>query len=387
MTEPIRILHVLGGVTLGGAESRIMDLYRCIDRKKIQFDFLVHSRSVHEREPEFYDEEIQSMGGRIYVLPKFKIYNYFGYKKALKEFFKTHQHYQVLQGHMTSTASIYIPIAKKSGIPIAAAHARSAGVDKGIKGVITKWLRRPLLQRADYCFACSREAGRAVFGRGWEKSDKAVVIPNAIQAQKYSYNKDIRDRFRKELALEDSYVIGHVGRFHYAKNHEFLVDIFAHLQKKMEEQGRKAVLLLLGEGARMDAVREKAETLGLENHILFMGNKKDIEHYYQVMDYFVFPSRFEGLPGTVVEAQAAGLRCIISDRITKEVEVSELVHYESIEEAPDLWADYIMGHAFYERRDMFHIIEKAGFDVKEQATVMEEFYMTGKKVECIQRGR
>ena len=160
MGEPIRILHVLGGLSLGGAESRIMDLYRQIDRQKIQFDFLVHSQA-----KEHFDEEIEAMGGRIYRVPRFRVYNWFSYKRALKRFFKAHHAFRAVHGHMTSTAAIYLPIAKKAGVPIAIGHARSAGVSGGVKGILTKWMRRPLKRRADYCLACSKEAGEAVYGK------------------------------------------------------------------------------------------------------------------------------------------------------------------------------------------------------------------------------
>lgn len=378
MAQPIRILHVFGGVSLGGAESRIMDLYRCMDREEIQFDFLVHAECVETRKAEYYDEEIKSLGGRIFVLPKFKVYNYIQYKRAIKDFFKMHHQFALVQGHMTSTASLYLPVAKKAGIPIGVAHARSAGVDKGVKGIITKLLRLPLLKRADYCFACSKEAGAAVFGRKWGKSKKAVVLPNAIALEKYIYNEEMRDKLRKELGIEDCYVIGHVGRFHYAKNHEYLLEVFSSLHAGMKERDVRAVLLLLGDGAGIEPIRQQVKTFGLEEDVLFMGNKKDVENYYQAMDFFVFPSRFEGLPGTVVEAQAAGLRCIISDKITPEVRLCQLVHYESIDEPEDLWAKYILENASYVRSDMYETIKEAGFDVKEQAARMEGFYKTGK---------
>lgn len=378
MAQPIRILHVFGGVSLGGAESRIMDLYRCMDREEIQFDFLVHAECVEARKAEYYDEEIKSLGGRIFALPKFKVYNYIQYKKAIKDFFKVHHEFALVQGHMTSTASIYLPAAKKAGIPIGAAHARSAGVDKGVKGIVTRLLRLPLLKRADYCFACSKEAGAAVFGRKWEKSQKAMVLPNAIALEKYIYNEEMRDKLRKELGIEDCFVIGHVGRFHYAKNHEYLLEIFSSLHAGMKDRNVRAVLLLLGDGAGMESVRQQAEAFGLEADVLFMGNKKDVENYYQAMDFFVFPSRFEGLPGTVVEAQAAGLRCMISDKITPEAGLCRLAHYESIDEPADMWAEYILENASYVRSDMYETIKEAGFDVKEQAAKMEGFYKTGR---------
>ncbi len=387
---PVRVLHVLGGLSLGGAESRIMDLYRCIDREKVQFDFLVHQKPGTERGdgksmaesgmkriPEFYDGEIKSLGGKIYLLPKFKVYNYISYKKAVREFFKLHHGYAVVQGHMTSTASIYLPEAGRAGIPVLCAHARSAGVDKGPKGLVTRLLRLPLLKRADYCFACSGEAGRAVFGAEWSSSPKAHLIPNAIDAEKFRYNETVRNRLRRELKIENCYVIGHVGRFHYAKNHEFLLEIFERLHRSLSVKGKRCVLMLLGEGDGMKDAKAQAGELGIAGDVLFMGNKKDVEAYYQVFDFFLFPSRFEGLPGTVVEAQAAGLRCLISDRITKEVGLSGLVRFEDIDKSADVWAEYVEEHLEYEREDMSGCIKASGFDVKEQAVKLEEFYLSG----------
>lgn len=378
MGEPVRILHVLGGLSLGGAESRIMDLYRCMDREKVQFDFLVHQDRTGERVPEFYDEEVKKLGGNIYLLPRFQGYNYFAYRKAAREFFKGHPDFRVVQGHMTSTAAIYLPEAAKAGIPVRAAHARSAGVDRGIKGAVTRLLRIPLLGRADYCFACSREAGESVFGKKWEKSPKALVIPNAVDARKFVYREEVRDKIRKESGLENHFVIGHVGRFHYAKNHEFLLKIFVSVRRRMEEKGMKAALMLLGEGPGMDAVKEQAAELGIEKETFFMGNRKEVWDYYQAMDYFVFPSRFEGLPGTVVEAQAAGLKCLISDRITPEAGFTKLVEYKDIALPAEDWAEQIVKDIPYERKNMCQAVEAAGFDVREQAGRMERFYLSGK---------
>ncbi len=391
MDRPVRVLHVLGGLSLGGAESRIMDLYRCMDREKVQFDFLVHQDGGEMgRIPEFYDEEVGKLGGKIYTLPKFRGYNYFGYKKAVKEFFREHHEFAAVQGHMTSTAAIYLPEAAKAGILVRAAHARSAGVDKGVKGVLTRLLRLPLLKKADYCFACSKEAGESVFGRKWIDSSKAFVIPNAVDARKFTYREDVRKEVREELGISDCFVVGHVGRFHYAKNHEFLLEVFEDLHSRLlkdekskpqgegGKEGKRSVLILLGEGSGMEGAKEQAKRMDIAQDVFFLGNRKDVWKYYQAMDFFVFPSRFEGLPGTVVEAQAAGLQCLISDRITREVGFSELVHYEGIETAPEKWAEYIINHMFYERKDMCAAVEAAGFDVRAQAERMEKFYVTGK---------
>ncbi len=175
-------------------------------------------------------------------------------------------------------------------------------------------------------------------------------------------------------------MIGHVGRFHYAKNHEYLLQVFAALCKRGEKE---YVLLLLGEGGGMEAAKKQAKDLGISDRVLFAGNKRNVYDYYQAMDYFVYPSRFEGLPGTVVEAQVSGLRCLMSDSICTEVMATELVHAMSIQDAPERWAEYIVDTQDYERSGRREQMEKAGFDVKAQARVMTRFYETGKFEEVL----
>lgn len=368
MEEPMRILHVLGGVGLGGAESRIMDLYRCIDRKKIQFDFLVH-----QRDPGYYEEEIRELGGRIYRVPRFRLYNFLAYRKALRAFFREHHEFQAVHGHMTSTAAFYLPIAKNCGIPMTIAHARSAGVDKGAKGMVTRLLRIPLRKKCDYMFACSGLAAGAVFGKKNALAGKVKIVPNAIDAEAFRFCAETRDEMRRMLAVTENFVVGHVGRFHYAKNHEYLLEVFAQIEKKRDN----AVLLLLGEGERMDEMKRKALSLGIAEKVRFCGNQRETWKYYQAMDFFVFPSRFEGLPGTVIEAQSAGLRCLISDTITQECIVTELAVRKNIADGPAAWADYVLANGEYARTDRYEQIRAAGFDVRRQAEWYERFYLRG----------
>lgn len=368
VSEPIRVLHVLGNTQLGGAESRIMDLYRHVDRSRVQFNFMVHT----DKEGHF-DTEMKELGGRIYRVPRFRVYNYFAYRKAWKAFLKEHREFAVIQGHITSTASIYLPIAKKAGIPVTIAHARSGGVDKGMKGKLTRWMRRNLSKKTDYMFTCSEVAGVSVFGEKAVTEGKTIFIPNAIDCSRFAFNEEKREQLRQELGIEDKYVIGHVGRFHYAKNHEYLLRVFACLSEKMN-----CALVLLGEGGGIKAAKELAETLGIKDRVYFLGNKSNIFDYYQIMDYFVYPSRYEGLPGTIVEAQCAGLRCLMSDTICSEVVVTDLVQCLSIEEEPSKWADYIEKTVKYDRTSHVKQMQEAGFDVCAQADVMMDFYETGK---------
>lgn len=369
MKNVVRVLHVLGSTNLGGAESRIMDLYRHIDRQRVQFDFLVHST-----EEGYFDKEITELGGRIYRVPRFRLYNYFSYRRACKKFFENNHQFRVVQGHMTSTASIYLPIAKKAGIPITIAHARSAGVDKGIKGRVTRYLRRNLQKKADYLFTCSRIAALSVFGKKAVESGRTIFIPNAICCMDFVYNEAKRKQLRRKMDLEEKYVIGHVGRFHYAKNHEYLIRIFAEL---VNRGTKDYMLLLIGEGSGMNEIKKLATELQVEDKVIFAGKKANVADYYQVMDYFVYPSRYEGLPGTIVEAQTCGLRCLMSDTICEEVLVTDLVKTMSIAWEPKEWAEVILKTEDYDRASCLREMQSAGFDVKNQSDYMTEFYESG----------
>ena len=380
MSNPIRILHVLGVTNLGGAESRVMDLYRQMDREEIQFDFLVHSDAVKHagddasaREEQYFDREIKAMGGHIYVLPRFKLYNYFAYRKAVHAFFTKHHEFPVVQGHMTSTASIYLPIAKKYGIPITAAHCRSGGVDKGIKGIVTKILRKNLYKKTDYCFACSKLAGINAYGEKQLNKGMVKIIYNAIDAQKFAYNPEKRNQMRKQLGIEDKLVLGHVGRFELPKNHPYLIEIFASLCGMRED----VALVLVGDGPDRGKMEAKCEELGIKDKVLFMGIRKQTEDYYQAFDMFLLPSLYEGMPGVLVEAQAAGLRCLVSDTVTKEAQATDLVTYMNIEQSPDLWAKEILAQANYDRRVTYQEMVDSGFDIKKQSLAYRNFYLNG----------
>lgn len=370
MNQPIRILHVLGSTNLGGAESRIMDLYRHIDREKIQFDFLVHSTKEG-----FFEPEIRQLGGNIYRLPSFRAYNYLKYKKACRDFFAAHKEFAAVQGHMTSTASIYLPQAKKAGIPTTIAHARSAGVDMGLKGFLTKLLRRNLYRKCDYMFACSDLAARAVFGDKRFEEGKTVFIPNAVDINEFAPDDSMRIAIRAEYGLENNFVIGHVGRFHYAKNHEFLLEIFAKIREKKPD----AKLFLLGDGPLRVQTEELAKSLNIEKDVIFAGNKNPIAPFYQAFDAFLFPSRFEGMPGTVVEAQAAGLPCLISDAITPQVKATELVAFFSLEKSAKEWAEEFERHVRDRKAEgeVWVELSKTNYDVTYQVKCYEQFYLTG----------
>lgn len=363
----IRVLHVLGGTYLAGAESRIMDMYREIDREHVQFDFVVHSK------PDYYDAEILSLGGKIYRLPRFKIYNFFSYRKAWKQFLKEHHEYAAIHGHMTSTAAIYLPLAKKAGIPITIAHARSAGVDRSLKGFVTRMIRKPLKNKADFLFTCSELAGRAVYGDKVYDQGRVKLVPNAIGTQKFVYNPEVREKMRNEWKLDGKVVYGHIGTFRYAKNHSFLLEVFAEIKKMQKD----AVLFLVGDGELRSEIEAKIAELGLQESVILAGKQSNVGDYCQMMDVLLFPSHFEGLPGTILEAQVAGLPCLISDAITREVGISELVIYKSLEESAKEWAQVAVTLPQKDRKSGLKAVQKAGFDVTDQASKMIAFYQSG----------
>ena len=390
MTEkPIIVLHVVGRLDIGGAESRIMDLYRNIDREKVQFHFMQHTADRCA-----FGDEVESLGGKVYHVPRFNVKNYFTYKKAWEEFFEAHPEIKIVQGHMTSTAAIYLPIAKKAGVEVTVAHARSAGVDPGAKGMMTRFLRRDLYKKCDYRFTCSKMAGEAVFGNQKEENRKATFIPNAIDVDKFKFDEETRNQIRYELGIEENFVVGHVGRFSHMKNHKYMLEILEQcIRLEKEKTLPETKLMFLGDGELKEEIMEQAVAKGISSRVLFMGNKRDVYRYYQAMDFFLLPSFYEGLPGTVVEAQASGLSGIMSDSVTEEAVVTDLIQMRSIKEDAALWAEEIIKASdkmviHQKESDVYAInikgrieyaneVTQASFDVKEQAKRMQEFYLTG----------
>lgn len=374
MANPYIVLHVNGRLDRGGAESRIMDLYRAIDREKVQFHFVEHTTDRCA-----YEEEIESLGGKVYHLPRFNMINIMAYHKAWKELLQAHPEIRTVHGHMTSTAGIYLPIAKKMGRKTIA-HARSAGVEPGIKGKLTRFLRRNLWKQADTLLTCSKEAGISVFGEKAVDAGMVQFFPNAIPVDKFTFDPEERERVRQELKqvceIEDNtFVLGHVGRFSPVKNHKYLLQIMAAYCKK----NPNSVLLLLGDGPTMEETKAQAKALGIENKVLFLGNHSDVYRYYNAMDCFLLPSFYEGLPGTAIEAQACGLPGLLSDTITREAAVTELMEYADITESPEVWAEKletIRKKTIDARADYANVVKAAGFDVAEQAEKLQRFYLS-----------
>ncbi|AFA48879.1 glycosyltransferase EpsF2 [Acetobacterium woodii DSM 1030] len=342
----------------------IMNLYRNIDRSKIQFDFVI------DRADElFFADEIRNLGGKIYILPKFNFRNSFIFNNAWKNFFEKHPEYKIIHGHVRSTASIYLKTAKKYGL-VTIAHSHSTSSGMGFSAIVKNMLQYRIRYIADYFLACSEEAGVWLFGKKTCKKKNFYIFNNAIDMKKYIYNKEIRTMKRKELNLEDKFVIGHVGRFVKPKNHKFLIDVF----KKVHDKEPSAVLLLIGEGELKPQIEKKVINLGLHDSVLFTGVRSDIPELLQAMDIFVFPSLYEGLGIVTIEAQTSGLPCIVADTIPKEAFITELIQKIPLKEDKKLWVEEILKFKDANNRETPKEIMVSGFDIEEKAHEIESLY-------------
>lgn len=360
--KPIRILIVDGKLISGGVEAFLMNIYRHIDRSKVQFDFLVHYR-----ERFYYDDEIEAMGGKIYRMSFRNDHNYFKYKKDLDRFFKLHTEYKVVWGHMDGLASVYLKSAKKNGVPVTISHSHITSSEKSLKGLVKRLLRLGIPRWSDYRFACSTEAGQYLYGK-----NKFSLVFNAIDTSSFKYNPEARSRIREQNDWTNNVVVGHVGRFFPQKNHDYLIEIFRNLAMN----DSRYVLCLCGDGEDKKRIEEKVYEYNLQDRVLFTGNISNINEYYQAFDIFVLPSLYEGLPVSGIEAETSGLKCFFSDTISREVGVVDNnCCFLSIKEPSEIWVNKIISNSQYDRKDMSGIVASKGYDIYKLSKKLELFFL------------
>lgn len=368
--EPIRVLQVVGRMDRGGIENMIMNLYRHIDRDKVQFDFLAH----YGREAAFNDE-IRAMGGRIYEMPALKdeehvyYWRLFAYIRALKRFFKEHKEYKIIHGHMTNTAAIYMPIARKNGVTCLISHSHNTHGKAELLGTVTDFLQKPIYKYATDFFACSEGAEHWFYPQELIDSGRVHILPNAVDAAKFRFNPEARERIRKELSLEGKTVIVCVARFRFEKNQSFLIDALEYMKKEHPD----VVLVFAGDGPCEDEVKEKTGAHNLEENTRFLGARTDIPDILSASDAFALPSIFEGLPVTVIEAQANGLHCVVTEGLTDEMNVLNMVKY--VPHSPEKWAQALWQASQQQRLDTYEQIKAQGYDINTTAPMLQNFYL------------
>ncbi|SDF15488.1 glycosyltransferase family 1 protein [Sporomusa acidovorans] len=369
--QPIRVLNLFTIMNRGGAETMVMNLYRQIDRTKIQFDFMVYYQ-----ERGSYDDEIESMGGKIYRMPKLRFLNLYRYTKCLKTFFYEHKEYKILHGHMGETGFFVYREASRQGVPIIIVHSHCANspikgiqIHARIKKMIKITFEQLMWRYVTDGFACGYAARDALFG---SKSKPAIILNNAIDTEKFVYNSQIAYEVKTKLGIKNKFVIGHVGRMDVNKNQWFIVDIF----KCIHDKNPDTVLLLIGDGELKRKIASKIKKLNLNDSVILTGVRSDIPNLMQAIDVFLFPSLYEGVPVAVIEAQAAGLPCILSDAISKETNIVGQCQFISLNKPPHEWAKIVLKYERgFKRKDMQVEFGKAGYDIKTTAKWLEEYYL------------
>ena len=357
----IRVLQVVNNMHRAGLETMLMNYYRHMDREKIQFDFLTH-----RPERDDYDDEIESMGGKVYYAPRLYPQNYPAYFKYMDKFFKEHPEYRIVHSHIDAMSYLPLKAAKKAGVPIRIAHSHNTSIDKDFKLPLKLYYKSCITSVANYYCACGEEAGKFLF-----PGKEYAVIPNAIETDKFRYDKEIRDRKRKELGINNEMVLGHVGRISYQKNHKFLIEIFYEILKK----NNNALLLLVGIGEKEEEVKKQIVELGISNKVRFLGNRADVFELYQAMDAFVLPSFFEGIPVVGIEAQYAGLPCFFSDKVPKEVAFSDNCSFIGLSKSVVQWENEILKTMQKCKRDgNDEKLRGSLYDIKNAYKILADYY-------------
>lgn len=371
MTFPIRILQATVSNDKGGLTGYICQNYRYIDKSKVQFDFLTYETQLD------FQKEFEKMGARFYVVPKPS--HFFAYMKALKQICKQTEYGAV---HFNISYANFLPLlaAKSAGFKRIIIHSHSTEIDdkrklvRGMKKCI-HYVGKMLMPVLGTDFlACSQLAGEWMYPASVLHGGKYHLAKNAINLEKYRFNPAIRKRVRAELGIgEQTFCVGHIGRFSYQKNHSFLIRVFAEVHKKQPD----SCLLLIGGHMNGDEYYTEAkklvEQLYLEESVHFLGVRKDVPELLQAMDCFVLPSRFEGLGIVGIEAQATGLQCFVSDRVPQELNVCGNVLFLPIDYGTSKWSKALLEGGKIDRC-LNNRLAQTGYDIHSSIKNMESFY-------------
>lgn len=361
-----KVLHYVSIMDRAGEETFIMNVFRSIDRANYLFDFLV----TQDREGD-YDKEIAELGGKIYRLqlklsggPLKRIKNFFILKKTLSSMSKNYTTFHIHTQHAMD-AVLDAMAAKFAGFRTVIVHSHSTSTLHHVKA---HYICRPFLNWLPVVrLACSDKAGKWLFGN----KGKFEVINNGILTERFLFSSEYRKTIRSEEKWDDKIVIGHVGSFLYPKNHSFILDVFAEFLKTHQD----SLLAMAGKGEMMDEIRKKADELGISDHTYFLGSRGDVYKLYSSFDALLFPSHYEGLPVTLVEAQAADLPCLISDVITDETDIIPSLKRMSLNNNAAEWARQLeLMLESKSRINRKNEIKNAGFDISTTAKRLSEIY-------------
>lgn len=363
MGEEMRVLQVLASLDRGGAESVVMDWLRRIDRERVMFDIVVND----DKDSYAFEEEARALGCNIIRAPRFKLWNALPYALWWYRCLARHSEWQIVHAHHTVPAFSYLAIARGMD-KVTIAHSHTAGRDRSLAGVARDMLTWPLRHVAQLHLACSKLAADWMFGG----RTATRVLFNGVELDRFAFDDARRLRVRQEFGLSDALVVGHVGRFNLPKNHLRLLRIFA----EVVSRDPRARLILVGDGVLRPQIEADIASLGLEGRVVMAGVRPDVPAMLSAMDVLLFPSHYEGLPVTVVEAQASGLPCVVSDAVTTEVGLTNLVRFFPLDESDDTWADATLQMATTAgRKSRIDELRTAGYDAATVAEEIQKLYL------------
>lgn len=361
----VKVLHLELSGTIGGIESFLLNVYSCIDREQIQFDFVTTS------EIPALGEELELLGAHIWHVPSYK--SFFSYCREIKKIISANE-FEILHIHKNSATNI-IPfiIAKICGVKTIIAHSHNTAPTAGRFSKIIHYINRPILNRLyTTSFACSEIASDWLFGKSYGKDGQVQLIRNGVDTKKFTFDGTLRKQKREELNVTEQIVLCHVGRFTEQKNHKFLIEVFNQFQKDKD-----CVLLLIGEGPLEEQVRQQVKGLGLEEKVIFCGTRRDIHEIFQAADLLIFPSLYEGLPVVGIEAQATGLPIIASEDVSKQLQITDLVQFLSLKDSAEIWAKEIekrYSETKNKRRSYQVELMNQGYDIRYTCEYLKEYY-------------
>ena len=360
--EPIRILHFVRYMEQGGIQNFIMNVYRKLNTEEIQFDFLVCGKSV-------FDNEILKMGGKIYYMPYITDIGIKKYSKNLFEFFLTHKEYKIVHSHMNQVTGIILEIAKKANIPIRIAHAHTtSNTNNLLVKMYKRFLQMKINKNATDFFACSIESAKWLYK---EKSNQAIIVNNGIDIEKFKYDEQDNIRIRKELSInKKTIVVGHIGRFSAVKNHEFLIQVFNDYVKINND----AILILVGTGELQENIKKIVYKNNLKDKVLFLNNRNDTDSLYSCFNCYLFPSLYEGISLTLIEAQCAGCNILASDTIDKNTNITGTIMFEKLNQSSTVWAKEIANMKLYNRYNNYDKLKDTTYNITNTVNILTKFY-------------
>lgn len=362
--KPLRIAQIVGKVVISGVDSVVMNYYRHIDKNEIQFDFFMDG---YEKSP--LDEEIQDLGGNIIKLTPYEksmVQNMHDCKVALKK-----NNYKIVHSHLNTLSIFPLASAWQLGIPVRIAHNHSTSHKGEFKRNLMKNALRPFSKLfATHYAACANYPAQWLFGKNTVNNNLVKIIPNAVDTKRFYPNAVEREKIRKEFNIEKNFIIGHVGRFVYPKNHEFIVRAFADVYKK----DNTARLMLVGEGELLPTIKNLIQHLHIEQAVIFTGLRRDIPDILNAFDLFLLPSHYEGLPVVGVEAQSCGTPSLMSTNVPTDVAITPLAHFFSLNNPISEWTQKILSFKNLPKTPYPNEIQKAGFDIYTAAKNLEQWY-------------